>query len=182
MACFGEQLMLRSSSISGTRIASIVVLCFVLLAGCVSRAPAAAPTVAVADASDALPSATATTESAGDIALQLCSTVGAKYAVALGAESSVPVGSFSATAAEVASWQQSRDGPAGPQPAISKSLEGLGSALVAVCYYDGNFAGVTRPPGAAAYERAELLVTADGVVIPDRFGPSDRLSVTGPTP
>ena len=93
--------------------------------------------------------------------------------------------SFPSTAAAVAAWLESRDGPDGPRVTASVWRQQPPDRFVAVCYYDGDFAGVTRAPGAPGapgYERAILLVAEDGTVTIDRFGPVSALPAVPPKP
>lgn len=154
-----------------------------VFAACVAQ-PGAAPQ-ASALPSPSIPSvasAQPTSVTPDALADRACSTVGASQALALGATTGVPLAAFPSTAAAVVAWQESRDGPDGPLVTASFWRLQPPAQFVAVCYYDGEFAGVSRPPGAPAYERAILLVTEDGTVTIDRFGPRNALPATGPTP
>lgn len=154
----------------------------IVFAACVAEPGAAPQASAVPSPSvPSAPSAQPMPVTPVGLADRLCSTAGASQALALGASTGVPIAAFPATAAAVVAWQESRDGPGGPLVSASYWRMQPQVEFVAICYYDGDFAGVSRPPSAPAYERAILLVTEDGTVTIDRFGPRNALPATGPT-
>lgn len=89
-------------------------------------------------------------------------------------------GSFAVSAETVAAWQETRLGPDAPR-VTSDFRERSPAQPVTVCFYDGNFVSLPRPPGEDVhYERLVLIVDADGTVIVDTAGPANRIPVRAP--
>lgn len=162
-----------------------VVVCatatLVIFGACVSR-PGATPGSTPPGATElpaASPSQGATAEPAAD---GLCSTAGASEAEALTGGAASLIASFPSTAAAVASWEETRGPTDGPHPSSSEWRSHPPREFVAVCYFDGVFNGVTRPPGAPPYERAVLLVMVGGMVTIDSFGSRGSIQAIPPVP
>jgi hypothetical protein len=94
------------------------------------------------------------------------------------------IGSFQATAAEVAAWQLVRHGPTGPSGVSQPVAMRPPSEILTLCYYEGDFGpgrGLFGPgyPTPRPYTRMLVIVSEQGNAWMDGVGP-DTMPVSGP--